>query len=56
MLDSCGDVRAWQKKVARRGAITDLQNALAKQTEGTEEWKQTKRWLDVYEALEDARG
>ena len=50
MLDNNGDLRAWQRMVVRRGVITDLRNALAKQTEGTMEWETAKRILEAYEA------
>ena len=56
MMDNDGDLRAWQRVVARRGIIIDLHNALAKHEEGTDTWEQTKRWLDMYQADEQTVG
>ena len=50
MMDNGGDLRAWQRMVARRGMITGLQNALLKHEEGTHEWRETKRWIDIFQA------
>ena len=50
MMDNGGDLRAWQWMLARRGMITGLQNTLLKHDEGTGEWKEAKRWIDIVQA------